>query len=206
MARRWAPNPKIETTRRERDHSDEGVFHKHFPQLLVGPLALEDDALRDDDPGAAGGREVLGHVIHKQDFTALGLDGETLVRLDPALGVEVLFLQRDAGFELDVRGAIGIREESPACVFEQLVDLDAGGGLFHWAWGVGVPGRQATLPGRGGGVAGTARLSPGLFGRGSTPAAGGVAVAVAGLDPRTHAHSGLACVPSQSKSGRAVVS
>ncbi len=51
---------------------------------MIGALALEDDALGDDDAGAAGGREVLGHVVHEEDFAALGLDGETLVGLDAA--------------------------------------------------------------------------------------------------------------------------
>ena len=70
--------------RRQRDDGDEGVFDEHLPQLFVGGLALEDDALGDDDAGAAGGREVLGHVVHEEDFAALGLDGEAVVRLDAA--------------------------------------------------------------------------------------------------------------------------
>ena len=37
-------------------------------------------------PARAAGREVLGHVIHEQDFAALGLDRKAIVRLDAALG------------------------------------------------------------------------------------------------------------------------
>lgn len=74
----------IETARRQRHHGDEEVFYEHLPQRFVGGLALEDDALGDDDAGAAGGREVLGHVVHEQDFAALGLDGEALVGFDAA--------------------------------------------------------------------------------------------------------------------------
>ena len=40
-------------------------------------------------------------------------------------------LDRDAGFELDVGGCLALREEAPARRFEQLIDLDAGGGFFH---------------------------------------------------------------------------
>ena len=78
------PGVGIETARGEGDDGDEGVFDEHLAQLSVGGLALEDDALGDDDAGAAGGREVLGHVVHKQDFAALGLDGEAAVGLDAA--------------------------------------------------------------------------------------------------------------------------
>ncbi len=74
----------IEATRREGDDGDEGVFDEHLSQVFVGGLALEDDALGDDDAGAAGGREVLSHVVHEEDFAALGLDGEALVGLDAA--------------------------------------------------------------------------------------------------------------------------
>ena len=78
------PGVGIETARGEGDDGDEGVLHEHLPQIFVGGLALEDDALGDDDCGAAGGGEVLGHVVYKENFAALGLDGETLVRLDAA--------------------------------------------------------------------------------------------------------------------------
>ena len=47
-------------------------------------LALEDDALGHDDAGAAGGGEVLGHVVHEQHLAALGLDGEAVMRPDAA--------------------------------------------------------------------------------------------------------------------------
>ena len=69
---------------REGDDGDEAVLHEHFPQVFVGGLALEDDAFGHDDGGAAVGREVLGHVVHEEHFAALGLDGESLVRLDAA--------------------------------------------------------------------------------------------------------------------------
>ena len=78
------PGVGIETARREGDDGDEGVFDQHLPQVFVGALALEDDAFGDDDAGAAGRREVLGHVVHEEDFAALGLNGEALVRLDAA--------------------------------------------------------------------------------------------------------------------------
>ena len=48
-----------------------------------------------------------------------------------AKGVEVLRLHRDAGFKLDVRRAFCVRKETPARVFQQLVDFDAGGGFLH---------------------------------------------------------------------------
>jgi len=80
------PGIGVETARRERNDGDEGIFHEQFAQVFVGGLALEDDAFGDDDGGAAGGGEVLGHVVHEQDFAALGLDGEALVRLDAAFG------------------------------------------------------------------------------------------------------------------------
>ena len=78
------PRVGIETARRERDDGDEGVLDEHFPQLFVGGLALEDDALWDDDASATVGSEVLGDVVHEEDFAALGLDGEKLVGLDAA--------------------------------------------------------------------------------------------------------------------------
>jgi len=37
-----------------------------------------------DNAGAAGGREVLGHVVHEQHFAALGLHREAVVWLDAA--------------------------------------------------------------------------------------------------------------------------
>ena len=75
----------IEHTRRQRDDGDEVLLHQHLAQLLVGGLALEDDAFGHDDAGAAAGREVLGHVVHEQHFAALGLHREAVVRLDAAL-------------------------------------------------------------------------------------------------------------------------
>ena len=74
----------IEHARRKRDDSDKGVFDQHLPQFFVGALALEDDAFGNDDAGAPGWREVLGHVVDKQHFAALGLHGEALVGLDAA--------------------------------------------------------------------------------------------------------------------------
>ena len=47
--------------------------------------------------------------------------------------VQVGRLERDAGFEADVGGRVAFREETPAGRFEQLVDLDAGGGFLHRA-------------------------------------------------------------------------
>ena len=59
---------------------------------------MEDDALRDDNSGASGGFEVLGHVVHKEDFAALGLDGEALVGLDAAFrGHEGRVSENDVG-------------------------------------------------------------------------------------------------------------
>jgi hypothetical protein len=84
--RGFHPGVGIETTGREGNHGDEAVFHEHFPQLFVGALALENDALRHDDGGAAVGREMLGDVVHEEHLAALGLDGKTLVRLDTTLG------------------------------------------------------------------------------------------------------------------------
>ncbi len=60
--------------------------------------------------------------------------------------VEVLRLHGHAGFELDVRGAFRVREEAPTCVFEQLVDLDAGGGFFHAAKASSSSDRARYLP------------------------------------------------------------
>ena len=44
--------------------------------------------------------------------------------------VQVVRFDRDAGFETNVGGSVAHREETPASRFEQLVDLDAGGGFF----------------------------------------------------------------------------
>ena len=76
------PGVGIETAGREGDDGDEGIFDEHFPQLFVGTLALEDDALGDDDGGTARGSEMLGHVVHEEDFAALGLDRKSFVGLD----------------------------------------------------------------------------------------------------------------------------
>ena len=57
-------------------------FDEHLSQRGVGILALKNDAFGHNDTGAARGREVLGHVVHKQHFTALGLNGKTLMRFD----------------------------------------------------------------------------------------------------------------------------
>ena len=45
--------------------------------------------------------------------------------------IEVLRIQSNAGFKLDVRRPFSIRKEAPACVFKQLVNLNASGGFFH---------------------------------------------------------------------------
>jgi hypothetical protein len=45
--------------------------------------------------------------------------------------VEILRLQGDLGLKLDIRRAFGVRKKAPTRRFEQLVDLDAGGGFFH---------------------------------------------------------------------------
>ena len=71
---RFDPGVGIEDAGGQRDDRDEAVLDEHPAQLGVGALALEDDALGDDDAGAAGGREVLGHVVHEEDFAALGLN------------------------------------------------------------------------------------------------------------------------------------
>lgn len=62
------------------------LLDEDFAKLFVGPGGLEDDALGDDDGGAAGEGEVLGHVVDEEDLGAVGLDGEALVGLDAALG------------------------------------------------------------------------------------------------------------------------
>ena len=54
----------IKTARWEGDDGDEGVFDKHLAEVFVSALALEDDALGNDDTGTASGRKVLGHVVH----------------------------------------------------------------------------------------------------------------------------------------------
>ena len=46
-------------------------------------------------------------------------------------GVEVVCLQCDAGFELDVGRSVAVSEKPPAGGFEQSVDFDAGGNFFH---------------------------------------------------------------------------
>jgi len=78
---RLHPRIWIETARREGNDGDKGAFNEHFSQDFVGVLILEDDALGDDDASATDGREVLGHVVHEEDFAALGLDGEAAVGL-----------------------------------------------------------------------------------------------------------------------------
>lgn len=45
--------------------------------------------------------------------------------------IEVLRLQRDTGFELDIGGASVVFKETPTRGFEQFVYFDAGGGFFH---------------------------------------------------------------------------
>jgi len=47
-----------------------------------------------------------------------------------AKDIQFLRLNRDAGFELDICRQFAIGEETPARRFEQLVDLDSGGGFF----------------------------------------------------------------------------
>ena len=51
----------------------------------MGFLALEDDALGHDDAGAAGGIQVLGHVVDEQHLAAPGLHGEAVVGPDASL-------------------------------------------------------------------------------------------------------------------------
>ena len=63
----------LEHAGRQRDDGDEVALDELFAELRVRLLALEDDALGHNDAGAAGGRQVLGHVVHEQHFRALGL-------------------------------------------------------------------------------------------------------------------------------------
>ncbi len=77
---------RLEDARRERDDRDEAGVDEHLPQGFVGRLALEDDAFGHDDSRAPRRGEVLGHVVHEEDFAALGLDRESPVGADAALG------------------------------------------------------------------------------------------------------------------------
>ena len=54
--------------------------------MLVGALALEDDALGDDDTGASGGGEVFGHVVHEEHLAAFGFHRKAVVGADTSLG------------------------------------------------------------------------------------------------------------------------
>ena len=81
--------------------------------LLVFGLGFQDDE-----------REAL-FVEQEEVDEAFGRFLEVLSEV-----IESLFCERDAGFELDVRGTFRIREEAPACVLKQLVDFDAGGGFL----------------------------------------------------------------------------
>ena len=58
--------------------------------------------------------------------------------------VQVRRLDRYAGFETNVRGRGAFREETPASRFEQMVDLDAGGGFLSRAFSVLFQRREST--------------------------------------------------------------
>ena len=74
---------------------------------------------------------VLGFGFENEEREAPGVEQEKVDKPLCALfevvaeRVEVRCLDRDAGFETNVRGSVAFREETPAGRFEQLVDLDA---------------------------------------------------------------------------------
>jgi hypothetical protein len=79
---------------------------------------------------------VLGFGFEDQQREALGVEQE---KIDEAFcaflevgaeRVHVGGLDRDAGFEANVRGRVAFLEKTPASRFEQLVDLDAGRGFL----------------------------------------------------------------------------
>ena len=72
----------LEDTRGEGDDGHQVIFHEHLAELLVGVLALEDNALGHDDTGAPGGGEVLGHVVDEEHLTAFGFHRKAGVRAD----------------------------------------------------------------------------------------------------------------------------
>ena len=128
---------------RRKRGDDVGVAAFEIPEVMQV-------AVGEDDEAAVLGLGVFARLLLADERAfVLGLgfeddEGEALFveqeEVDEAFGgflevlaegVEVLRLERDAGFKLDVRGAFGIREEAPARGFEQLVDFDAGGGFLH---------------------------------------------------------------------------
>ncbi len=47
---------------------------------------MKDDAFGDDDTGATGRRQVLGHVVHEEHFAAFGFHRKAVVGADTSLG------------------------------------------------------------------------------------------------------------------------
>ncbi len=81
---------------------------------------------------------VLRFGLQHDEWEAFGIEQK---KVDEALAsfleilaqrIEVGGLECRVGFKADVGGCAALREETPASRFEQLVDLDAGGGFFHW--------------------------------------------------------------------------
>ena len=93
-----------------------GVFARLFladERILVPGLGFEDEE-----------REAPGVEQEKVDVAFCGFLEVVAERL------QVGRLDRNAGFEANVRGRVASLKKSPAGRFEQLVDLDAGGGFF----------------------------------------------------------------------------
>ncbi len=65
---------RVEHASGQADHGDQAALYQHLAQGFVGGAALEDDTFGHDDGRAAGGRQVLGHVVDKQHLAAGGLD------------------------------------------------------------------------------------------------------------------------------------
>ena len=95
-----------------------GVFASLFfadQRILVLGLGLQHDE-----------REALSVEQQKVDEAFSGCS-----RSSSPKRVEVGRLDGDAGFKPDVGRVVAVGKETPASGFEQIVDLDAGGGFVH---------------------------------------------------------------------------
>jgi hypothetical protein len=122
---------------------DGGIPALEIPEIVDVPVG------KDDEPAVESPGVAAGLFLANQGIFVLGLglehdQGKSLLvehqEIDESLGsllevfpnlVKGLLGQGNARFQADVCRTVLVSKETPSCCFEQLVDLDAGGGFFH---------------------------------------------------------------------------
>ena len=81
---------------------------------------------------------VFGFGFQNDEREAFGIEQQEINKALAGLfeiiteRVQIGRLEGDAGFQSNIRGRVAFGKETPASRFEQLIDLDAGGGFLHF--------------------------------------------------------------------------